>query len=63
LKARFSMKRKGSMSDVTADGVSSEDDTAEEAAAPFTPPMSRYANIAGAGSLARPLLLSLSLSC
>lgn len=56
LKARFSMKRKGSMSDVTADGVSSEDDTAEEAAAPFTPPMPRYATIAGAGSL------SLSLS-
>ncbi len=48
LKARFSMKRKGSMSDVTADGVSSEDDTAEEAAAPFTPPMPRYATIAGA---------------
>src|SRR3989344_9342781 len=58
LKARFSMKRKGSMSDVTADGVSSEDDTAEEAAAPFTPPMPRYATIAG--SLARPLFLSLA---
>jgi hypothetical protein len=59
LKARFSMKRKGSMSDVTADGVSSEDDTAEEAA-PFTPPMSRYATIAGAGSFARARSLSLS---
>lgn len=64
LKARFSMKRKGSMSDVTADGVSSEDDTAEEAAAPFTPPMPRPFTMHGIpmGGVALPILASPSAS-